>query len=83
LKKLLPLRQVVHVQQRSAVELYVSGLVSREAEPVLQSSHLRGERVIERESALEDSPGGRHRTGLNTAGLLREKQGLLMEHDRC
>jgi hypothetical protein len=80
LKKLLPLREVVHVQQRSAVEL------------TLGSRHSGGAIVVEqpprgsassRERALEDSPGGRLGAGLNTACLLREKPGLLMEHDRC
>src|SRR5512134_3326914 len=52
LEELLPLREIIHVQERSAVELYVSSRADIPTEPLLEGNHLSGEHVIKRESPL-------------------------------
>src|SRR5262245_36287560 len=82
-EELLPLRELIHVQQRSAVELYVRSFTGTSTEPLLQGSHLSGKRDIKRESPLKNSPGCGLRLCLNADGMLRGQHGLLMEHHCC
>src|SRR5687768_3817439 len=56
LEELLPLREISHVQQRSAVELYIRSHASIHTEPLLEGRHMSGKSVIKRESPLENSP---------------------------
>src|SRR5206468_4913814 len=83
LEELLPLREIVHVQQWSAVELHVRDLAGIDTEPLLEGRHLSGERIIKRESPLENSPCCGLRLGLKTDGMLRGKHGPLMEYHCC
>src|SRR4029453_18708150 len=55
-KKLLPLSEIIHGQQRSAVELHLRSLTGTDTEPLLQGSHMPGECVLKRKSPLENSP---------------------------
>src|SRR5712691_10758273 len=79
-EELLPLREIVHIRQRSAVELHTRGFPGTSTEPLLEGSYLPGERVIERERPLQDSPCGGLRPRRDTGFVLRDQQGLLMEH---
>src|SRR5215471_8431839 len=77
-EELLPLREIIHVQQRSAVELHVRSLTGTGTEPLLQGSHMPGERVLKRKSPLENSPCCGLRPCLDTDGMLRSQHSLLM-----
>src|SRR5215510_1524906 len=83
LEELLPLREIIHVQQWSAVKLHIRSHVSIGTEPLLQGSHMSGERVLKRKSPLENRPGCDLRPCLNADGMLRGQHGLLMEHHCC
>src|SRR6516162_6104600 len=83
LEELLPLREIIHVQQRSAEELHARSLAGPGTEPLLQDSHMPRERVLKRQSPLENSPCCGLRPCLNADGMLRGQPGLLMEHHCC
>src|SRR5215475_6102541 len=57
LEELLPLREIIHVQQWSAVELHIRSHIGIGTEPLLQGSHMSGERVLKRKSPLKNRPG--------------------------
>src|SRR5262249_29636751 len=83
LEELLPLREIIHVQQRSAIELYVRSLIGPGTEPLLQGSYMPAERVLKRQGPLENSPCCGLRPCLDADGTLRGQHGLLMEHHCC
>ena len=71
LEELLPLREIIHVQQRSAVELHVRELARTGTEPLLENSHMPGKRVLEGKSPLENRPCCGLRPCFDADGMLR------------